>query len=321
MTKFKDIILNKSLFGKDITTIPRSLEIMPSSFSSLWTFKEGVESFHKGGILDQFRQLWNKYLPDGLEAKIIEVHIDSNKIYNVNTREKVISQVSGVQLLDMDIEELAISRAIAKIAVPGIHTEFSPVIAFNINEKGDQVGFGMNVKICNNMTILREDHILSTYEKVRGAGGGYTKFDLNYILRHLKRFMQETQTKLEEATKQIEEWQTKSITKEEFHRFLGTQFTRIQLANHFRVQRRIKELTEEEKFIPINALQLSRIAVEAARPSYPEYEWNEDKTDLWKLINWGTEVIKFQNGSDSTTLLKANNNWVNLVSEFDFQIQ
>jgi hypothetical protein len=129
--------------------------------------------------------------------------------------------------------------------------------------------------------------------------------------------MKETKRNFDKEIKQIEEWKNKQISRQDFHQFLGKQYSKIQVVNHYRIKRKIKEL--EDKYLPINGLQLSKIAIEADKPSYKEYKWNGEKTSIWNLINYGTEVIKFQNGSDSTTILQANNNWVKLVNEFDFQ--
>ena len=72
----------------------------------------------------------------------------------------------------------------------------------------------------------------------------------------------------------------------------------------------------KNKALPINGLQLSKIAIEAEKPSCDVYKWDADLTKVWNILNFGTEGIKVQNGSDSTSSLRANINGVNTVDEF-----
>lgn len=50
-----------------------------------------------------------------------------------------------------------------------------------------------------------------------------------------------------------------------------------------------------------------RLRLKVYAPLHPVYGWSEDETTTrWNIVNWGTEKLKFQEGSDSLTVLKNN---------------
>ena len=312
----KEVVQNPVTLEDGSVTMPRAMSIKASTFKNLWTVKNSSDAVNNSVLVDRIADMWSGKLSGNLEPEITEIYVPKNCIYNIDTKKRVISEASDHQLAEMDIESLAISRAIAKIEVQGLSGTTAPAIAININEKGEEFGWGVNVSLCSNMTIMSYEHLVSTYRKIRGAGGSYTKMNLENIMGQMERYMEDMDKQFEEEQKQIAVWKEHFITRDEYFRFMGMQFNKIQVVNHHRVQRRIEEL--EDKELAVNGVQLGRIAVEANNPSYEDYKWDEENTSLWNVINWGTEVLKFQNGSDSATVLEANRNWIQAVDGFSF---
>jgi len=315
--KLADTIINLTLHPDGTHSIPkRALKIKPEHLKDMYTVVLGTDRYHKGALVDRCADMWSDQLGGSLEVAEPEVYIDRNTLINIDTKQHLISDIGDKELGEMDVEQIAFSRAIAKISVPGLAEGLSPAIAINMNEKWNEFAWGNNVHVCSNMTIMKAENILSTHQKIRGAGGNYTKLSLENILRQFEQFMGQTKRRFEEELKQIAELKKRYVTRDEFHRFMGEQYTKIQWVNHHQVERKIKDI--QDKFLPVNGLQLSKIAIEACRPSYREYEWEGNTTTVWNIINLGTEVLKFQRGSDSATVLRANSNWVKLVNGYDF---
>jgi len=316
MSKLKDFLTSDYSLENGSIKLPKSLSIKPSAISKMYTLVQGLGKVNKGKFINQILGEWADVSKGKFEPKIEEAYLDWKSIIHLDSKKRIVSSdISQAKILELNVDELAFGRLIVKIVVPGIHPEFSPTIAVNVNEKGDQFGYGTNVNICSNLNILDAERIWSTYEKTRGAGGGYTKVDQKNILGQLKRYMKSMEKSLEEATKHIDAWKATPIAKDKFHQFIGQEHTKIAVANHHRKHRTIKDLTKEQKFLPVTGDQLSRISVEAAQPSYSEYEWNDDETNVWKIVNFGTGVIKPKFGSDMATLLRTNNNWINLINQ------
>jgi len=82
------------------------------------------------------------------------------------------------------------------------------------------------------------------------------------------------------------------------------------------VARKIRQL--QQKDLIVNSRQLAKIAIESSKPSYPIYKWTEGMTSKWSAVNYGTEVLKFANGSDSMTVLSTNRDWVQYIDKYDF---
>lgn len=316
MTKVKDNILNSMVHEDGHVTLPRPLHLAEGSLSFSYYYDHNNPIPHNlGQIIAEILSKWNDRLGGKGEAKVSESYADKHKLLHINTKEKIISKISDGKLLDMDLEELFIPSLIVKIVATGLHEEFNNTIALNINENFLQAATGTNVSLCSNLTIMGFDTLYSTKDKVT-LNGKKMKIDLPYILNKLDEYMNTTAKNFEKANNQIEKWKSTLVSKSDFHEFLGKTYTKIQVENHFRVQRRINELTTEEKNAPLNGQQLAKIAVEAAKPSHEVYNWERDETNLWSVVNYGTEVLKFKHGSDIATVLNANRDWVDLVNGY-----
>jgi len=319
MTKVKDAVLNLITNEDGSVELPRTaLKIDPKYVTDLVYVKSAGKKSHGGDLTKRIRDMWAKKLKGSYTPEITEYYIDKKHLYTVNRDRRLISPASDEKLGEVDLGDLAVFRTIAKVTIPGIIEGYRPAIALNLNERGEELGWGNNVELCSNMTIMKSEHLRSSYNKIKGSGGGQTKMSTDMILKQVSSYMEGTEEYLDQELKQIEEWKGQIISRDEFYRFVGIQFSRIQRINAYRLKRRLAEL--EDKTIPVTGVQLSRIAVEALEPSYNEYVWDNDHTSLWNLINYGTEVLKFQNGSDSATVLKANSNWVELIKSFPFSL-
>jgi hypothetical protein len=297
----------------------RAIQIKPECMKFIYTNVDGTNNlYNKGELVDRIASAWDDKLKGKADIVITSAHIDRNTLVKVDNEKRIISDVSDAELDRIEIGQVAFGRGIFKIEARGLADGYSPAIAVNINENGDEFAWGSEVNICSNFTILRADNILSTYHKVPAAGlsGNMTKESLSSIMKQFGIFMAETEAKFQEEQTLIEELKNQPVTKSEFFGMIGDCFTKIQWVNHNRVQRTISNIKDKE--LAVNGLQLGRIAVEAYAPSYPVYNWDGDVTTRWNIVNYGTEVLKFERGSDMVTVLRANSNWVNLVRNYNF---
>jgi hypothetical protein len=318
--KLDEIVLNKVTKPDGTISIPsRAIQIKPEFMKHLFTKLDGTNNlYHKGELVDQIASKWDDKLKGKAEIIITSAYIDRTTVLNVDTEKHIISEVSDAYLGLIEIGQVAFGRGIVKIEAKGFTNEYSPAIAIAISGTGDELAWGSIVDICSNFTIFRADNIRSTSHKVPAGGftGGMTKESLSSIIKQFERFMDETESKFQEEQALIDELKNQPVTKSEFNSLIGDTFSKIQWVNHNRVQRTISNVKDKE--LAVNGLQLGRIAVEAYAPSYPVYNWDGDVTTRWNIVNYGTEVLKFEKGSDMVTVLRANSNWVNLVKNYNF---
>lgn len=112
-----------------------------------------------------------------------------------------------------------------------------------------------------------------------------------------------------------DEWQKRlgGVARAQFEQFVGQQYIHIERFNHHKVSRNMDSLPDSHKKITLNGSQLSRIVLEADKPSHDVYRWQHEATNVWNIINYGTEEIKVERGTDFANVLGFNSGWVQLV--------
>lgn len=293
-------------------TSNRAWRLNSDVFKNIYTYKEGGLNYNNGKLIHEIAERWQDKLANHLDVNIQDLYIDSKNVMCIDPERKIVTgKVSKDELLEKDIEEIAISRAIATITVQGLHNEITPSIAVNISEKGEQLAWGDSVQICNNFTILSYDKLISNFNRNRKS----SKITLEDMKRKVDEYMLETEALFEKDLKLIAIMKALPIHRREFHEFIGKIYSQVVYVNHHTINRIIKHIPMHEKQLVLNGSQLSKITVEAQIPSHSIYEWEGDYTSIWKILNFGTEVLKFQKGNDSLTVLRANRDWVKLLQD------
>jgi len=301
-------------------TLPRAIPCTHEQYSKLWSYRENGAWSHSH-LIERIGNQWSDFLKGEGVVELTEMYLDPKKLMIIDPDNKVLRRAtSDAELIGTPLENLASGGAIGQFRVKGFHPDYSPSIALNITEKGEQLGIGTQVHICSNFTIFGAGDLMTTWEKVTGAGGARFNRTLENILKEIKIKLEDTHRRFEMDLQKIEELKSFEIRRPAFERFLGQEFQRIERANFYRINRRITELYADEKKIILNSAQLSRFAVEAAKPSYEIYHWQEDSTNKWKVLNWATEVLKTRHGSDIMSVLKANEMFTQHLLKHDFNL-
>ena len=275
--KLKEVVMNPIQQEDGSIRLPKAIELSPDAISGFWGFQGKANAQNIRDLVSRKAEVWSDLSKGKFEPKVTEFYVPITSFINIDTEKRVIQETSDVALADMDIEGLAMTRAIAKIEASGLSETFNPALAINLNERGEEYGYGTNVSVCSNMNIMSTAHLLSNYNKVKGYGGSYTKLENKEIDNMLKEFFVETEHQFDQEQKKIEGWKNQTVSRDDFHRFLGHQFSKIQMVNYMKGQRRIREV--EDKHLAVNGLQLGKIAIEANAPSYEDYVWSDGETD------------------------------------------
>lgn len=290
-------------------SLPKSLPLNLDEARKLWAYTTDARATTQIGIIDQIANMWSDRIKNNGNIVVEDIFIEKQRMMVVDSKNKIISTASDSDIEEMSAENLAVARMIAKVSVKGLSNEISPSIGILITEKDEQYGIGQNTHICSNFSILGTDKLYNSKESPKNA-------PKDWLIKSLKNYMKETLPVFENDYKTIESLHKTEVSEGQFHEFVGCLYQQIEYANYARLEKKIKELSSEEKMLPLTGRQLSHIVIESKKPKYAVYNWSNKTTSLWSLINHGTEVLKFEkNLADSLNILRANKNWNELVQK------
>lgn len=294
-------------------SVPKIISLQPEAFKNVWTYNENsIVSMPSDRIVFQLADMWQEVIGNKGWVSIEPILLDKTRIKKVDIKNRIIQPLDDDnELLNMDESEMACSRAITRLVVHGLDNEVAPAIGISINEKGLSLGWGDNVWVCSNFNMF-SDKIFSTYGKSQG-GKQVKKLNREVLIDIFKNFMDHTEEHFEQDLAMIERCKQVQIHRYDWFAFLGEMTTQIETANEYRNQKRLDELSDEEKSLAVNSRQLADICVEARQPRHEVYAWQNDSTTLWNVINYGTEVIKVEQGTDSLKFFEQTKNWTELV--------
>lgn len=291
------------------STLPKALPIQLDEARQLWAYTTETRTTTQIQVIDQIANIWSDAIKNNGTVVVEDIFVEKNRMKVIDSNKRIISDASDEDIEKTPSENLAVGRMIAKVSVKGLSQDMTPTIAVLITEKDEQYGVGENTRICSNFSILSSEKLYNSKEKPKGAAN-------DWLLKKLKDYMKHTLDLFENDVRTIEKLHKTEISEHDFHAFLGGLYQKIEFANHARLEKKIRDLSLEDKLLPITGRQLSHIAIEAKNPTHEMYNWQSKTTSLWSLINYGTEVIKFEkNLSDSLYILQANRNWVDMVQK------
>jgi hypothetical protein len=112
----------------------------------------------------------------------------------------------------------------------------------------------------------------------------------------------------------IEKYKNVLVTRNEWDEYIGRSFAKIENCNKHRINRTITQLSETEKRIALNSRQLAALAIEGLNPHHSGvYGWQNQTTNLWNIINYGSEVLKIERGIDAATVLQVTDDYTQEV--------
>jgi hypothetical protein len=300
--------------------LQRAIEITPKSFLEMWSKNDAKRRISNPALVERISNDWQKHLGSNSNVEIAEVFIDKLHLQYLDMDSKQLQAMGDRDLVKLDIQNLVAGRAIVKLKATGFDSEISPSLAVHLSEKGEQFSYGNLITVCSNFTILRSDYFFDTQKAVSKLQNG-KKWEMKDVLKYFNdNILPNTNYNFDKDMAMIEDMKTQTVARHDFTRFIGDLFTRIEFINHHRVNRSISQIDDKLKKLPINGRQLGQIVVEAQQPAHRVYDWQNDTTTAWNIVNFGTEILKFQHGSDSNTLLEANSNWIEAIKNFKFQL-
>jgi len=197
------------------------------------------------------------------------------------------------------IEKFVIERLVVKIGFKGTKafegikdSEGSMAVGISYTEKGIQMAFGHNVKICQNLNVFGPN-VFSTY------GSGDNRVPYEKGIQMLERWLLGFDEIAEFNRRCITTLQERVITEDERLRIFGKIYEMAILKN----------AGHNEIDNPLNVTECNRM-VSAGFASIVE---NKQIT-AWDLTNWATSVLKPES-SDMLNLLTKNNRLNNFLLE------
>jgi hypothetical protein len=221
------------------------------------------------------------------------VHVERKSLCAINMGTRQLVELSDVELLATDVNNLIASRAIVTVDVQGLDAEFRPTLAINISPEGEEVAFGTTVDICTNFTIFSADRRFSTFQRHRDRTR--PRLTTNDLLTQINGLIQSTEDILEGDLQEIDALRHQPVTRSQWHELAGELFTQVHYVNRQRLARNISALSAEEKALPVTASLLADIVAEAKQPTHEVYAWDGELSNRRNLVNFGTEQIKLRN--------------------------
>jgi hypothetical protein len=222
------------------------------------------------------------------------LHIEYDEIFAANGGA---SSSPGVALLphveerygERAIEAHILRRVYANMVIRDFDTnEFTTQMAVSFHQDGIQVGFGNQVRICHNLTMLGRSQSAATYG--RGA------VDIPTLLQTVRSWLNNAQEHIEADREQIRRMKSIGVDYHQNCMMLGA--LQIQRVCH---DTKIREIRSGETY-PLNGTQINRLT-ESLEVEYNKA--NGDAISLWQWYNCATELHK-AGRSDVPTILPQN---------------
>lgn len=152
-------------------------------------------------------------------------------------------------------------------------------LALAFHQKGIQVGFGSNVKICHNQCLLSPDHYIATYsEKGKGRGESIT---IPYLLDVVKSWLLDARQIVVTEREAVERMKNIDVNADTIFRIIGL-LTAIRVKCDSR-----NPAIRETTVYPLNQAQISQYT-ESLIVKYHETH----NITVWDLYNAATDLYK-----------------------------
>ena len=187
---------------------------------------------------------------------------------------------------------------IGKILITDMETEqVQMAIAFTYNDSGIQLGYGLNVKACMNMTIFQKTHFWTTY------GNSDSKADYDNGMSALRGWMTNLNARFKADTEQARIMSTIMLDERKVHQLYGKLLEMAIRRN-------------DEGAAIFSALNVTQTCAIVRYLNTEIKDKVGGKISGWDLLNAGTSVLKPSSVSaDIKNLILINSQWVSFVAE------
>lgn len=307
---FSDSLLSPVHVEKRTTDrLNKSIAIKPEAFMSMMTANGYDRRISNPWLVNACAEALQKYTH--ADVQIASVYLERDSILKIDHKSRQLAKVSDQELLEADVESLIGSRAIIKIVAHGLNDQIHPSVCISLNQEGEEIALGENVEICDNFTIFGAERYHSTFS--RHANRMQRHLSAIELLESINKLFPQTEALLEHDLKLIEHLKSQVVPRAGWYQFTGELFGRIHFVNRMRLERRISQLPREIKELPVTATLLANIVAEAESPSHSAYEWEGDLSNKWNVLNYGTELLKVEQGISPSLVLESNFQWADLV--------
>lgn len=203
------------------------------------------------------------------------------------------------------VEAHILRRVFANIRITDFDTdEYTTNLAVAFHQRGIQVGFGNNVKICHNQCMLSPDKYIATYsEKGKGKGHGVS---IQEILETIRGWLIDARYSIIEEREKIERMKNIDIPAQQM-------FTIIGMLTALRVKCDTShKAIKENRVYPLNQAQISTLT-EDMMLRYHE----NGRVTVWDLYNGATELYK-ATSMDIPSIMPQNRAFVQFINEMYF---
>ena len=235
-------------------------------------------------LIQQIIDMCNEH---GYDAEVYD-------LFATNNRDK---QTPGVSLYpdleqrygDRAVEAHTLRRVYANIRLKNFDTdELTTNLAVSYTQKGIQVGFGRNVKICHNQTMLGSGRFASDYS----ARKDIPKQNLQGILNTIGGWLTDAEHLVISDDEIIEKMKDTILTAEQLFTILGMLMT-IRVQN----ETSIKSIRTNSGALPLNQAQLGKFT-----ESLLVKQKEEGRITAWSFYNCATDLYKPQTAETNLIL-------------------
>lgn len=229
------------------------------------------------------QQIIDMALEHGYDAEVYD-------LFATNNRDK---QTPGVSL-DPEREKIYGERAIeahtlrrvyANIRLKNFDTEeLTTCLALSYTQKGIQVGFGRNVKVCHNQNILGSGHFVSDYSTgaFHYANGGKEKTDLAGILKTIGGWLTDAEHIVISNDETISRMKQSVLNAEQLFTIIGL-LTTIRVST----DTKIKRIKRVGGCYPLNQSQITQFTENLLCK-----QKDAGRVTAWDFYNCATELYK-----------------------------
>jgi len=228
-------------------------------------------------------------------------------LFATNNRDKQTPGVSLYPELEQRFGERAVEahtlrRVYANIRLKDFDTpELTTNLAISYTQKGIQVGFGRNVIICHNQTMLGGDRFVADH----AARVGVQKSSLEQILTTIGGWLSDAEHIIIRDDETIERMKDTILTAEQLYTVLGMLMT-IRVAN----DTSIKTIrTHGNGIYPLNQAQLTKFT-----ESLLVKQKEEGRITAWSFYNCATDLYK-PSSAETSLILPQNLSMVEFMRE------